>query len=284
VIFLKYIKILGIVLFTLFSFYYTDQMVNISVGKDPIMKEIKKVAKEEEIPAESATVFQDEVKAGKFGKKVNISKSYEKMKQLGQFNANFFVYDFLVPSEKISDHYDKYVVGGSSKKDEIALVFTTMDPEQIQKIQMLLEEKNGFGMFFFDGKWMEEEKDFLEQMKLEHPTFQIGNGGYKNQYQTADIGYTNSLIYRYSSKTKFYCLADEEKKNGALDVCKKSSLSTILPVYLPVQMSFSSFKDQLGGGKIYHFGGDIAVLENVLDYTFQKGYSVVSLDTLLFED
>lgn len=274
---MKYLKVFVIVIFTLFSFYYTDKMVGISVSNDPIMKKIKEVSNDKYIKPVSLVVHDNTVKAGLVGKKVNEDLSYEKMKKLGSFNENFLVFDDIKPNEDIKDYYDKYVIGGASDS-KISFVFTTSDKEKILGYQDVLESYGSFGMFFFDGVFMEQEKEFLSNLKDKYNTILIGNYGYDDKYEKNTLGYTNSFIYRYSNKTNFYCI---NKDNNDVEVCKNGYMSTIKPIKVPDQKTFNSFKNLLVGGMIYHYDGEISDLKSILQYVYQKGYEVVSLDELL---
>ena len=71
----KICKYMGVFSLVLFSFFYTDQAVNIVKRNDPIMKTIKEVSKNYEIDSVSAFVNNnDEIISGVNGFGVDIDK------------------------------------------------------------------------------------------------------------------------------------------------------------------------------------------------------------------
>ena len=88
----KTFQIIGIAFLTCFSFYYTDKMVELSKNKDPLMLEI--VSKQDDFNtyAMESVIYDDYILSGTKGKVVNVKESYIKMKNLGKYNENLYVY------------------------------------------------------------------------------------------------------------------------------------------------------------------------------------------------
>ena len=96
-----------------FSFYYTDSAVDIVKRNDPIMKEIKGVMKQYEEKSIDATLIDNNIIPGISGVKVDLDKSYEKMKKYGSFDEGLLVFSEVVPTISTSNTYDKYIIKGN---------------------------------------------------------------------------------------------------------------------------------------------------------------------------
>ena len=78
-----------IILLSIFSFYYTNQVVSFLQENDPIMKEIKSTDKKYKIEAENAITTDNTIISGKKGKVIDYDKSYQKMKKYGTYNEQY---------------------------------------------------------------------------------------------------------------------------------------------------------------------------------------------------
>ena len=123
----KYISYLGIIALACFSFYYTDKAVDIVKRNDPIMKEIIKNKEKYLVNSVNATIDKDEIIPGINGIKVNVDKSYENMKKNNTYNEKLYVFDEIIPDLSLIDSYDKYIISGNNKYQNVALVFKIVD-------------------------------------------------------------------------------------------------------------------------------------------------------------
>ena len=148
-------QIIGIAFLTCFSFYYTDKMVELSKNKDPLMIEI--VSKQDDFNtyAMESVIYDDYILSGTKGKVVNVKESYIKMKNLGKYNANLYVYKEELPNDLISDNLDKFIIGINTDKQDISLAFRVSNTNNIDKILNILSDNNIKATFFIDGKIIE---------------------------------------------------------------------------------------------------------------------------------
>lgn len=119
---MKKVKYLLIAILIVSSFFVTEKVVTYSNNKNPIMKKIKSVSKEYQTKGENATIIDDTIIPGTLGKEVNISESFRLMKSLGYFDANYFVYNYSIPSISISNNPNKIIVTGNKSKKSISLI------------------------------------------------------------------------------------------------------------------------------------------------------------------
>ena len=95
---MKIIKYLGLFLLICFTFFYTEKVVNVINNNDELMIDIKDRAINYEIEAIDAVIDNDTIIPGKYGKVVNIDKSYYNMKSSKVFNDKLLFYDIVKPN------------------------------------------------------------------------------------------------------------------------------------------------------------------------------------------
>lgn len=118
----RFFQILGICSILVFSFYYTDKIALIVQEKNPILQEIKSKENELLIDSKDATVVNNFIIPGIKGSKVNVEKSFNKMKSLNAFNEYYLVYDDVKPSISIEDNKDKIIISGNKSKKQISVI------------------------------------------------------------------------------------------------------------------------------------------------------------------
>jgi hypothetical protein len=100
-------KIVLISLFSLFSFYYTDKIIDFSKKSDPLMIKIEKAKSVYETSPVNGIVTSNTMMVGVSGKKIDIDKSYEKMKKINQYNEELLEYINIKPSITMKYNNDK---------------------------------------------------------------------------------------------------------------------------------------------------------------------------------
>ena len=93
----KYISYLGVLVLACFSFYYTDQAVDIVKRNDPIMKSILANQENYVVDPMNAIIHEDELTVGMNGKKVNVEESYQNMKKVNQYYESMLVFEEVPP-------------------------------------------------------------------------------------------------------------------------------------------------------------------------------------------
>lgn len=276
----KIISFIGIVILGGFSFYYTDKVVDVIKLKDPLMTEIFSKKDDFEEDYINAKIEKDYIKSGLFGIKVDVEKSYDKMKKLGYYNENLYVFIKELPEISIANSNDKFIIGGNEKEKEIALIFTLNNTDNLSQILAILNNEKA--SFFIDGKAMEEEYKLLSLIK-ENGHF-LGNLGYDGKYSKSTIKYTNALINKYQN-TNMYCYVEDDNYD-ILKLCSNVNMYTIKPYTLSKFDSYSDLKNNLNNGGMYSLnitGENISTLKVIVNYIKQRGYSLLTIEELLSE-
>ena len=279
----KITKILGICILTCFSFYYTDKIIDVSKSKDPIMIEIMKEEENYRVAATNAITIEDYIIPGISGTKVDVEKSYEKMKKLGEYNENLLIFISDYPKISIKDNYDKFIIKGSSKEDEVALIIKATNIANIKDIVNILNKNDVPANIYIDKDFIKENIQVLEELDSENIIF--ANGGCDN-YEELCLKETNILLKNFEDYDNKYCYVTNDNYN-VLNSCSNNSMYTIKPVITNEINPYSTIKSNLKSGNIYLLNDNnytIKELEIIINYINQKGYEIVKMANLLDEE
>ena len=246
----KVFNIMGAIFLTIFSFYYTEKLVELSKSEYPIMKDIMTFKEKHEEPSIDAKIINDYITPGIKGKKVDTGRSYNKMKELGYYNENLFIYIEEEPDVSIKKNYDKFIIGGNPKKNMVSLVFTLTDNKNLNSILYILKENEVSANFFIDGLYFNKDlksvKNIIDNNNL------LGNLGYDGKYLKTTIKNTNALIKKYVNYENDFCYVEEDNYE-TLNICSSLKMYTIKGIPISNTTPYLDIKEKLTSGGIYKF-------------------------------
>ena len=108
-------KIIGILLLTGFSFFYTYKVSSFIKDNDPIMTRINNIEDTLIVSKIDPIINDDEYITGINGCIVNKEESYSKMKDNKEFNEDLIV----MKEDKVLEDLRKYVVGGNKQNRNV---------------------------------------------------------------------------------------------------------------------------------------------------------------------
>lgn len=266
-------------LFTIFSFYYTDKIIELSKRQDPIMTMIYEVKEEKEIEPVNAILSNDTMLVGRSGLKIDVDTSYEKMKKLDEFNENLLEYVSIKPSIVKDNNFDKLIIGSNTKEKKISFVFKLDDLDKLNKIVYILNSNDVPATFFIDGKVL--ENDLLRVKNIFKNDLKLGLYSYDGNYNNSSLRYNEGLISKNMSYSSYCLYANEE----FLRACVDFKINTIKPEVIKGNL-YNYLKNNKKEGMIYQIvpsNINIKELNSAIIYLMQKGYSIVSLEDLLKE-
>lgn len=277
----KFFSLMGALTLICFSFYYTDNAVEIVKRNDPIMKEIESVMKDYEEDAVDAVLIDNNIIPGISGVKVDIDKSYEKMKKYGSFDASLLVFNEVVPTISTSKTYDKFIIKGNSIKQSISLIFNISDTFYIDEILEVLNEKNVKATFFVTSEIIYNDIDILEKIYLNGHSIEL----LSNEYQKEEVKKVNKTLKNLTSSKIKYCYSEIENKD-LIDSCEKNKMYSIIPNIITNDFPYSDIKNHVTSGSIVSLNNDINTIREltpIINYLNQKGYKIIDLNELLDE-
>ena len=118
---MKY-QIIFTLILSLFSFLLIKNGTYFIKETDNLMKAIKIKEKEYNIKPIDAIITKNLMIPGIKGRKVNINKSYQKMKSINEFKKSLLVFDEIKPSKSINNIYNKIIISGNQSKNKISII------------------------------------------------------------------------------------------------------------------------------------------------------------------
>lgn len=268
-----------IILFLVFSFYYTNKIIEFLKEKDPIMKSIRKTTDKYKIDSVDALIVSNNIIPGKVGKEIDYKKSYSKMKQYGNYNETLTVLKSVKPVVSIDDNYDKYIISGNKEKRSVALVFRVKGSDNITSILNILDKAKVHGNFFIDGTYLEKNINKLKSMS--NHEFEILS--YDNEYDKYLFETSMSYLENVTGKGVKYCYGDNDE---VLKLCSKLKLHTIKPSLIVHNNLYREVKNNIDNAMIISIdnnGYNIKELRSTINYINMKGYKISLLRDLLSE-
>ena len=271
------IKLTALLLLLLFSFVYTNKVFEEARNTNPVMKEIKKYKRKNDIKAVEPILNGNELIVGLSGIVVDKNESYNNMKD--NFDKNKIVVKKVLPKKSITKNNSYYIIKGNGSKKEVAIIFKIKNNDNYEKfINYDRNNKNNFTLFI-DGKYLEDNPDKIYDYKNK---YEIYNLGYNEKYDN-NISDTNRLIKSITLKKSNYCL-NETKNKEYKKVCDRKNMISITPKI--INPSISDLKKKIENGSIISYDLDninISNLNIIINIIESKGYKIVSLSKLIKE-
>ncbi len=277
------IQYIGIIILILFSFFYTDKAVSTVKQHDPIMIKLEDVKEEYDINPVNALVEDDTAIPGMIGCEIDINKSYNSLKRLGEFNANLLEYKEKNPKISTKNEFNKYISKGNKLKATVTLIFKVKETSDIDNIVNILNTKKVKATFFIDGKYIESNTSKVQELiKMGH---EILNFGYNNRYDKDLLIWNNNLIERLNYDNPKFCYL-EEKNKEVLELCAQNKMKTIIPNIIINKNPLLEIKEKIEKGSLISFNINTTTeneLSLIINYIIQKGYKIDILSNHLEE-
>jgi len=277
----KFFTFCGVLTLICFSFYYTDTAVDIVKRNDPIMKEIQSVSLEYYEDAIDAVLINDGIIPGISGRKINIDKSYEKMKKYGSFDAGLLIFEEVVPMVATSSNYDKFIISGNSNKQSVSLIFKLYNSNYLDDILKILRDKDVTATFFISNDVIYNDSNILEKITNDNHSIEL----LSDKYLSDTVNTTNKILKQITKKKINYCYT-EEKNNNILSSCKKNKMHSIVPNIITTNFPYAEIKNNVTSGSMISLSNSLNTLRElvpIINYINQKGFKIVTIDELLNE-
>lgn len=218
-------------------FHHTDSFIEVAKDNNALLDEIKEQADGFSRAPENAYVDKVWKKTpGRYGRTVNIEKSYQNMKKKGSFDENLLIYDYIEPKIALKDLEPAPIYRGHPEKEAVALmVNVSWGTEYIPTILDILAKEEVKATFFIDGSWAKENAEYLEM--IEEKGHLLGNHAYshpnmRNLSQAEmkkEITQTEDIIEAITkSKTNWFAPPSGSFNQTTVEVAHEQDMQTIL--------------------------------------------------------
>lgn len=148
--------------------------------EDPLYEEIK--SKRSKFSKPPINAYIDKVwkkTPGLNGVRVDVNKSYQQMKESGEFDKTLLVYEQIPPKITLDELPPAPIYRGNPKKKMVSfLINVSWGTEHIPEILTILKKHNVKATFFIEGKWAQGNSDYVEM--IDEQGHDIGNHAYNH--------------------------------------------------------------------------------------------------------
>ena len=119
---MKYFRLIGILSLVVFSFFLTDFVTELAIKSNPLYKTIKDNSSNYSCKSVNATIDNNTIIPGISGKEINELESFLNMKDFGEFNKNYLIYEYISPDISIENNKDKIIISGNKSIRSVSLL------------------------------------------------------------------------------------------------------------------------------------------------------------------
>ena len=256
----SYLKYMLVIFFTIFSFYYTDKVIELSNYNDTILASINDYASLNDTKCIEGIINEYGIVLGLDGISVDKNKSYSNMKGIG-FREDLLEYKKDKCILNIKDNLDKYIIKSNNYQNNISLV---IDIDSLKYYNDMIDIAN------------------KENVKL---NILVNN----NNIDYIDI--KNNILFKtntnnikeFKNKVKyFYCVKYDDFE--IIDYCKKEKINSINMINYIDKDLLSNTKKILDKGIIIFIkenNNNLNEFLSTIKYIKSRGYNIVSINELL---
>ena len=255
----NYLKYLGIVIFTIFSFYYTDKVIELSEYNNTILVSIDDFALSVDEKCIEGQINEDGIVLGYSGISVDKNKSYSNMKGIG-FKEELIEYKKNKCILNKDNNKDKYILSSNKYKNNVSLVIDINNLNYYKSMNEIAKSEN------IKLNYLVNYNDFDNLLYKENILLKTNSDNIK----------------KFKKKiSNFYCV-----KYNSFDVinyCEKEKINSIKIInYIDTNLLLNT-KKILDKGQIIFIKENefnLNELSSTIKYIKSRGYNIVSIDEL----
>lgn len=242
-----------------FSFYYTEQIANIVLNKNPLMVTINEESDNFNVKSVNAVIKGDYIIPGINGLKVNKKESFYNMQQEEVFNNYYLVFEQVKPEISLDNYKDKIIKNGNGKLKRVSFIFATNN-----------EVSDYFKSLELKGSMLTKVDSYKH-----NSYFEVINNETTN-FKTLE----NTL--NLNKENKHICVINETNK----DICLKHKNYLVEPELTLTNNNLVSVKKNIGNGSIILVmeSATIDDLKMLLKEVNYKGLEMVYLSEIISEE
>lgn len=261
------LKYIGVFSFAIFSFYYTDKVLELAKANDIIMVNINQYAKEFDYKCNEGYINEEGIVLGISGLYVDINKSYSNMKGIG-YREELLEYKENKCILNKDNNYDKYILASNPLKNSVSIIIDTYSYNYYKDfISIGINNNLNIGLLVNNNYFALED----EYSNLLYK----GNSEDDLKQFLKNIKKLNSDYITYCVKTNEYDIIND---------CSKHKINSIKKsVYIEKDLLLN-IKKSLNKGDIIFIKENQENLEEfnlMIKYIKAKGINIVDINELL---
>ena len=247
-------------MFTIFSFYYTDKVIELSDYNNTILVAIDDYAKNFDRKCIEGSINEEGIILGYSGISIDKNMSYSNMKGIG-FKKELLEYKKDKCILNKDDNKDKYIISSNKYSNNIALIIDIINLKYYEDMIKIANNENVVINLL------------------------VNNNNYDNLIYKDNIllKTNNNIIKEFKKKnSNFYCV-----KYNSFDVikyCEKEGINSILIKNYIDSNLLLNIKNNLDKGELYFIkesSYNLNELSTTIKYIKSRGYNIISVDELL---
>ena len=183
----KYIKVCGIILLMISSFYYTEKVALYVQNNTPLKKEIITYKQDNAVEYVNAQINGEYIIPGINGLEVNVDKSYSKMKSYNVFSERYLIYDEVKPEVSVNNFKNKIINLGNARKNAISIIVSRQNKYvsyfNSNSIDYDYVDKTNYCIKLSDSNCSNNNKQIVE------PTLVLNNSNFLKRLSEIKKGY-----------------------------------------------------------------------------------------------
>ncbi len=281
---------------------FSHTVSEVTQKEDPLYREIKQKRSNYEEEPDNAVIDKVWKKMpGRNGLKVNVTKSYKKMKKEGNFDESLLVHEQVPPEISMDELPPAPIYRGHPDKNMVALLINVAwGAEYIPSMLNTLKENHVKATFFVDGSWAKANVDYVKMIKEQGHV--IGNHAYNHpdmsrlsgQQINEQLTRTNEIIEAITGDIpKWFAPPSGSYSDQVVEIAAKQDLETILWTTdtidwknpsVSVMMNRVMSNVHPGATILMHPTASVAKgLDSLISGIQNKGYKIGTIDELLSE-
>src|SRR5699024_10421331 len=282
---------------------FSTKAIEATSDHNELYKEINKKADDYYVAPKNAHIDKVWKKTpGLTGRKVNVLKSYQKMKKKDTFDKEKLVYDRIPPKVTLEDLPAAPIYRGHPNKQAVSfLINVSWGEEHIPDMLKTLEKHNVQATFFIEGKWARKHKDYAKMIAEKGHT--IGNHAFDHpdmanlsqESAKKQIRQTNDILESLTDqKPKWFAPPSGSFNHETVKIAAAENMETILWTVDTIDWKKPSttvmnqrVKEKLHPGATILMHPTPVVkkgLDEMIRNVKKQHLSIVTIDTLLQEE
>jgi len=246
-----------IIFLTVFSFYYTDKVIELSNHNNIILASIDEYASLNDTKCIEGSINEDGIILGLSGLVVDKNKSYSNMKGIG-FKSELLEYKENKCILNKIDNLDKYIISGNKVNKNISLVIDVENKKYYKQMIDVLESYNLKG-------------NLLTNKYIEDYNYNVLFKGNEEELKKFKKNYE-----------EFYCVKTSDYE--IIDICKSEKINSIKVVNYIEDNLLINTKKILSNGTIIFIketNSNLKELSSTIKYIQSRGFKIVDINELL---